>query len=353
MRRHERSVETDATVANLDRGWDLLQRGELVGARVAAHQILQLEAESAEAHTLLGAIAAAEGDFDEAMELLHQAMDLDADSLEPVLYAAEVAVLCGDADEALDLCRLGRELIADPEEVLDVGLLELEALVVGERKDEARRAALALPDLAASPVPAYWLRAGRAWLDLDEPARAEALLRLAADRPEAELDARYFLGLALEHQGRDAEAVEQFLRVCDLDRQEPDPAWTYSQEDLEALVRATVQELPAALRELLSGVDIRVLPQPPAELVADGMDPRATVYLAGTATAPTSLAAPTPGAGDWFKAAAPTCLFVYKRPLERHARSGAEIPVELRAALEDEARLALGLTPGEGGSADG
>jgi predicted RND superfamily exporter protein len=62
------SLEMDAITAHLDRGWDLLQRGDLVAARVSAHQILQLEAESAPAHTLLGAVAAAEGDLDEASE---------------------------------------------------------------------------------------------------------------------------------------------------------------------------------------------------------------------------------------------------------------------------------------------
>jgi len=347
----DRSLEMDAITAHLDRGWDRVQQGDLGNARLSAQQILELDAESPEAHTLLGAIAAAEGDFDQALELLRQAMDLDGESLEPVLYAAEVAVLRGDCDGALELCRLGRELIDDPESELDVGLLELEALIASDRLPEALRVATALPDVTASPVPSYWLRAGRAWLDLGDPVHAEPLLRRATEHADSEADARYFLGLCLEQQGRSAESLRELMEVCDLDRQQPEPAWSYSAAEFEELLRRTIEGLPPELREPLSGAPARVAAHPPPELVAEGMDPRAMVFLAGIRSASPDenpgAARSGPGARrgqtDAAAAGAISCVFVYKRPLERFARSGADVPLELRAALEEEARLVLRL----------
>jgi NAD(P)-dependent dehydrogenase (short-subunit alcohol dehydrogenase family)/acyl carrier protein len=168
-----------------------------------------------------------------------------------------------------------------------------------------------------------------------EAERAEPLLRQAAAQADSEADARYYLGLALDVQGRSAEAVEQFLLVCDLDREQPDPVWAYSAEDFEALLRATLAGLPPELAEPMSRVPFRVLPHPPLELVAEGLDPRAMLYLAGARPEP-------PEAAEMSRAPAPiVCGFVYKRPLERLAGSGAGIAVELRAALEEEARAVL------------
>ncbi len=57
-------LDLDAITAHLDRGWDLVQKGDLARADLSARRVLELDGDSPEAHTLLGAIAAARGERD-------------------------------------------------------------------------------------------------------------------------------------------------------------------------------------------------------------------------------------------------------------------------------------------------
>lgn len=338
----ERSLEMDALTAHLDRGWDLLQRGDLVAARVSAHHILKISADSPEGHTLLGAIAAAEGDPDEAMDLFRQAMDLDPEYLDAVLYAAELAIHpLGDWEQALELCEEAEQLAADPEEELDVVLLRAEALLSAGREVDAAKAARQIPP-RPFPAPAYYLRAGRVMLETGDTQQAIELLRQALGHPDSLADAHYYLGLAQESLGESDEALEHFFQVAALDRMQPDPAWAFSKDDFEQVVRESLQQLSRQLVGQLDGVPLRVLDHPGLELIAEGFDPRGTVFLAGAA-GPEDEEADGPGETERAGQARPSCIFVYKRPLERLARSSSEIPREVLAALEHEALLFLGL----------
>ena len=88
-----------ALTAHLERGWELLERGDLAGARVATEVALELDPSSPDARVLLGSLATAEGDPEEALELMQQAMDLDPEFLRPVLAAAEICIhQLGDLD---------------------------------------------------------------------------------------------------------------------------------------------------------------------------------------------------------------------------------------------------------------
>lgn len=49
----DRSLDMDAITAHLDRGWDLLRRGDTMGSRLSAQHILELDEDSPEGHTLL------------------------------------------------------------------------------------------------------------------------------------------------------------------------------------------------------------------------------------------------------------------------------------------------------------
>jgi Tfp pilus assembly protein PilF len=88
----EQSMDMDAITAHLDRGWDLLGRNDYAGARLSASRIVELEPERPEGYTLLGAITAAEGDPEGAMDLFRRALDSDPDYLDAIFYAAELAI---------------------------------------------------------------------------------------------------------------------------------------------------------------------------------------------------------------------------------------------------------------------
>src|SRR5262249_29557060 len=65
-----------AISAHLDRGWDHLQKSDFRRAIVSAEEVLKLDERSPEAYTLLGAIAAAQGHAEEALEHYGRAMEL-------------------------------------------------------------------------------------------------------------------------------------------------------------------------------------------------------------------------------------------------------------------------------------
>lgn len=365
------SIEMDAVTAHLERGWDLLHRGDLAAARVSAHHILKLVSDSPEAHTLLGAIAAADGDAEEALELFRQAMALDPEYLEAILYAAETSIYpLGDHETALELCAEAEDLVLEPDEELDVSLLRAEALCGAGRLDEARGLCA-----ARFPPPETWsdvgqrLRAGRILLDLGQPEAAHALLEHAAKEAERAPDVHYFLAVALEQLGEERRAMEEFLAVLELEAALPAPTSRSDLAEITRQVEAAIEGLPDPLAGLLRGRLVRVVELPAPELCAEGVDPWSTVYLSGLparaasaepsegsgaqvpprrgkgkATKKVRIAEPPrPAAARNDPAAIVHCVFVYRRNLERVARTAEEAVEELRASLENEARIFLDL----------
>src|SRR6266568_2495797 len=81
----EREGPPDPLAEHLDRGWDLLKQNDLAGARISAQAAQALDPRSPEALTLLGAVAAAEGDEAAALALYRRAMQLDPEYVAPML----------------------------------------------------------------------------------------------------------------------------------------------------------------------------------------------------------------------------------------------------------------------------
>src|SRR5262245_59456538 len=118
------AVGMDQLSAHLDRGWDLLQKGDLRGARTSARRALEVSREAPEAHNLLGHVAAQEGDADEALKHYRQAMAMDEWYLDPMLGAAEVLIHpLREWDEAIGLCDEILEIAEGREEIADALLI--------------------------------------------------------------------------------------------------------------------------------------------------------------------------------------------------------------------------------------
>ena len=58
----------DQFSAHLDRGWDLVQRGDARGAELSARRALEIDGQSPEAYNLLGYVTALQGEFEDAIE---------------------------------------------------------------------------------------------------------------------------------------------------------------------------------------------------------------------------------------------------------------------------------------------
>ena len=119
----------DQLTAHLDRGWDLVSRGDLEGALVSAEKSLELDGESPEAHNLLGYVHAAQGNAEQALEAYKKAIELDDTFVEAMLNAAEILMHpIHDYEAAIALVEDAIDLMDDEQELADAMLLKLDAL---------------------------------------------------------------------------------------------------------------------------------------------------------------------------------------------------------------------------------
>ena len=313
-------TDMNAVAAYLDRGWDLLHRGDVTGARVSAGKILEVAPDQAAGHALMGAILSAEGEPDEAMDALRQAMWLDPDAVEVRLQAAELALHgLRDPDEGLAICNEARDLVSDRADVIDLGLLSAEAHLL---RDERDRAVACLQRLPPPPYeePRHLLRCGRLLLEVEQAELAVELLEQAAGADATRADARYLLGVAWERLGQVAEALEHFMATHAMDRETDLPSPDVSAAQIEDTVRRTVETLAPDQRRRVEGALAYAKDLPPRELVAEGFDPRGVVFVS---TQPGREGEPVV-----------TGVFVYQRNIARLAGQWAALPALLGEALE-------------------
>lgn len=313
----------DQFSAHLDRGWDLAQRGDPQGAEISARRALELDAQSPEAHNLLGYVAALQGEFEDAVEHYAQAIALDDTYLEAMLNAAEVYLHpLGEFDEAIQMCDQALDLAENDDEVVDALLLKFDALL---GKNDVAGARVVCERFPAGPFenPNHVLLVGRAFYELGELDRASPLIEEATRLTPDNAEAWYYLGLVLDEREQVLEATRAFLRSRELDLDVPPPPWSLSPETFLATARRVVEGLADQLRAFVRTDEIYVADVPGAEVVADGVDPRALLLLEG-------FSAEEDGSSPTAR------LFVYQRNVERLAGSMDAVEAELRTALERE-----------------
>ena len=275
----------DQFSAHLDRGWDLVQRGDTRGAEASARRALEIDPHSPEAHNLLGFVAALEGEGEEAIEAYRQAIALDETYLEAMLNAAEVYIHpLGEYDEAIDMCDQALDLAEVDEEIIDALLLKFDALLGKGDLDEAARVMSKIP---AGPYdnPNHTFLVGRAFYEIGQAARASALIEEAAAKDPRHAEAHYYLGLIRDERGDTRGATQAFLRSRDLDLEAGMPPWAPGREAFQAVAQKAILGLNQVLKRYVDGADVFVSDVPGMELVAEGVDPRARVLLDGLAGA--------------------------------------------------------------------
>jgi tetratricopeptide (TPR) repeat protein len=267
----------DRFSAHLDRSWDLISRGQMTPALVAARQALDIDAQSPEVHNLLGYIHALQGDLEEALECYRQAIELDEWYLEPLLNAAEIlAHPSSDPAEAIRLCRQAAELDLSPEELADTVLIEVDALLNLGRAEAARERLGAIDTAETLPV-VYQVALARAYFDAGDPAAARPFADRAVEIDPDLPDAWYTCGMLAREEGRRVAAVQSFLEVRNRDLALPPPPWSRSTGEVEELVREMISGLDPEIRDQLSGAEIRVVDYPSEDQIRSEIDPRQVV----------------------------------------------------------------------------
>jgi tetratricopeptide (TPR) repeat protein len=312
----------DQFSAHLDRGWDLAQKGDAQGALACARRALELDPKSPEVHNLLGYSAALAGDAEEALEHYRQAIALDETYFEAMLNAAEILMHpLGDWDEAIAMCDEALDYAETNEEIADAVLLKVDALLGKGDVEEAKRAMSSIPDGPFDNA-SYSFLIGRAYYETGQIDKAAPLIEEAVKKDPANGDAQYYLGLVRDERGDTRGATEAFLRARSIDMTRGPAPWSPSAETFASIVEAVVTKLDAVLARYVSEADVYVVDVPGAELVVDGVDPRALMILD----------APTNDEGEREAAR----LFVYQRNVERAAGALDAMEDELSRALERE-----------------
>jgi tetratricopeptide (TPR) repeat protein len=313
----------DQFSAHLDRGWDLVQRGDPRGAELSARRALEIDSQSPEAYNLLGYVSALQGDFEDATENYAQAIALDDTYLEAMLNAAEVYIHpLGDFDAALRMCSMALELAENDDEIVDALLLKFDALLGRNDADAAREVCRSFPK-GPFENPNHTFLVGRAYYEMGQIEEAIPLIEHAVRSAPANPDGAYYLGLLRDERGDIPGATQAFLRSRELDFAIPPPAWSLTPETFVITSQKAIESLDAELRGYLRVDEVYVTDVPGVEVVVDGVDPRALVLLDGI-TRPEADQHPT------------ARVFVYQRNVERLAGSVELVEGEIKAALERE-----------------
>lgn len=328
MKDHQKNSQMDQFSAHLDRGWDLVQRGDCRGAEVSARRALELDSQSPEAYNLLGYVAALQGEFEEAIDNYRQAIALDDSYLEAMLNAAEVYIHpLGEFDEALSLCEQALDLAETDDELVDGLLLKFDAMLGKGDIDAAKTVSRSFPQRPFRN-PNHTFLVGRALYEVGDLEPAYPLIEEAVRRNPRNPEALYYLGLMRDEKGDTAGATAAFLASRSLDLEVPAPSWTLSRDTFEATVKQAVESLPDSLKEHLLADEIYCADVPGVEVVVEGVDPRALLLIDGFANSPNP-------------ERSTARLFVYQRNVERLAGSLELVEAEIRAGLERELRAAL------------
>lgn len=325
--------------AHLDRGWDLVARGDFAGAKRSAEESLELDEASPEAHNLMGYIFHAEGRSEEALEHYRHAIELDESYIDAMLNAAELLLHpVGDLEGALEMVREARDWLEEdgtPDELAETMLLEVDIhLARGDRVS----AGSVVRDLPAGPFenPRLSTAVGRALVDVGDADAAIALLEEAVKEVPPTSDAFYYLGLALEAKEDMKGALIAFLHSRELDAQSEVPPWSLPLDQFERRVQMALGGLPEDVAPIIEGALVVVTDLPGAEVVSEGVDPRAPALVDG-------LSAP----GEPNRV---TRIFVYKRNVERLAPGLFEVDAEIQRAILFEMQSAFAAAPTVEGS---
>lgn len=307
----------DQLSAQLDLGWDLVERGDIAGALATAKETVRTTPESPEALHFLAHVTMLSGDAPEALELFEKALEIDEDYFEAMLGAAEVLLSpLGEHERALSMCDEALSVAVDATEETDCLLLKVDILLA-KGDEEAALRTLKRVKAEALTLPGQALAAGRAYFDLGKSAEAAPLLKQALTLDDHSADAHYYAGLAAEERGDEAGTVFHFLRAREIELSSPGPAWTLRGEQLRGLVESVIARRAPDVSKLASRIDVFVVDMPGPEIVADGADPFTTCVL------------DLPGDGQ-------ARVFVYQRNLERTAGSPDRIEEELERAFTRE-----------------
>ncbi|MEM6957922.1 MAG: tetratricopeptide repeat protein [Myxococcota bacterium] len=312
--------------AALDQAWEMFHEGDLDGALQAALATLEVDEDSPEAHNLAGAIWSAKGFAEKGLRHFDHAIAVDDLFLEALINGAEAALALGRPGDALRRLEDALELADNVDQAADVLLLRVDAAVAMGDGDAASATVAQLPE-GPFESPQVVFLIGRAKLLVGDAAGAHEALEAALARGADDLDLHYHLALAREAVGDLPGAMVAFLQCRERDMLLPDLPWTLPRAVFERRVQEAVANLRTPLSTALDGALVVVESAPGAEVVSEGVDPRAAAMMDEV---------PFRDGTEAIRR-----LFVYQRNIERSCARAEDLPGEIEARIGEEVEAFL------------
>jgi predicted Zn-dependent protease with MMP-like domain len=324
--------------AELDRAWELFERGDEVGARRLGEKLRRLAPAVADIPVLLAACAREAGQDGRALALLREASDLDPDWAEPDLRAADL--LAADParrTEALSLAGRALSKAEEEEEVLDALALKAGIELDLERPDAARATLGGLPASGAAEAPPEVAREiAHLFVAIGQAATARRWFERLVQRHPLDAEGWHGLGVSAEAMGDESGKRRAWLETLTLDAsQDTGASERLTENEVAEEAERALEELPPRARALLENVPVLIADQPSREDVATGLDPRLLGLFVGTAYPEMSAV----GGGPQL-----TQILLFRRNLERVAESEEQLRDEIRTTLLHETGHFFGMS---------
>ena len=323
---------TDRLLTDLERGFEALEQGKLDTASSILERCRRIDRKNPDVVMLAAALADARGDVDDALLQYRSLIELRPDDPMPRICVARLELQdVGDADAALDTLEAAFEFIDDEDDLIEAIFVKTEALLVRGEPVAARET---LGELASSMIEDAELALDLAELAIkaEDAEAAKRWIETARKAPELEADALHMLGQVHELTGDRAQMIEAWKRVLALDREAPPGKLSVTEDELERIAAATLEELPANIRARLENVPILIDDLPSEEIVADGYDPRMLGFFQGVPMPDDGTSQPTV-----------TNIHLYKLNLERTATDAEHLAEEIRITVLHETAHYFGL----------
>jgi predicted Zn-dependent protease with MMP-like domain len=328
------SPRADRLVSLVEAAIARLDEGDLEGAEQKVAQAARIDPHHPDVLSLQASIAALDGDLERALELVAKAVERAPEDVGILINAADLALLA-DPEVALGYARRAGEVVEEEEELIAAVLIMAEAHLALEQPAAAREA---LAELASAVIDdaATILDVAHAYLAAEDPTTAELWLRrlttagsgdagdAAADDTHA-ADAWHAIGQCREAKGDRDGMINAWRETRRRDAALPPPVLSLTDDELEAIATAALEELPAEVHKHLANVPILVDELPAEHLVDDGWDPRLLGLFEGT---------PLPEQSSVGGGPSVTTIHLYKANLERFVGDDRE-------ALADEIRVTV------------
>jgi predicted Zn-dependent protease with MMP-like domain len=334
---------TDRMHADLDRGFEALEEGRIDDAATILERCQRIDRKHEDVITLAAAIADARGDTEGALAQYRALSAVRPDDPMPRICIARIQLKdLGDPDAALDTLQAAFDFIDEEADLIEAIYVKTEALLA---RDEPAAARATLAELASSAIDSTELALDLADLAImaeDVPAAKTwiALARKLSREADATADEKAaFDAEALHTLGRAHEAAEDrpamidaWLGVLAHDTKAPAGEITTTEDEIERIALATLEELPETIRDRLKQVPILIEDLPSPDLVRDGWDPRILGIFQGT---------PMPDDGSVQPTI--TNIHLFRKNLERFAADDEHLAEEIRITVLHETAHYFGL----------